>query len=180
MHRSYKGKTSINETKYDLVDLQDNFVRVGTKNNVMNLKLYKRSVHILLINNKGDILVCKRSASKENYPNQITSSAGGKVERGESYKAAAIRELNEELGVVTPLKEAGSFNIINRRERTLHRLFIGKAKKVTLDPSEIASCYYMSYKDIARDISLHPRKYCKPFHKAFESYMKYKGLLNKN
>ena len=128
----------------------------------------------ILFNKKSEIMICKRSSNKKTYPNKITSSAGGHVEQGESYKAAAIRELKEELGIKAFLKDLGRFNVITSKERTIHHLFMGKVnKKVSADPNEIASYYFSPLKTIKSDIALHPRKYAKPFHEAFKCYLKY-------
>jgi len=161
------------EVKYNLVDFDDNFICIGTKKDAKKLKLFTRSVHILLTNKDNKIMVCKRPPNKKNYPNQITSSAGGHVEKGEKYAVAAKRELKEELNIVTPLRDLGRFNVVTNRERTIHHLFLGKSKKVLPDINEISDYYFLSLKEIIKDIKLHPRKYCKPFHEAIKCYLNY-------
>lgn len=161
--------------KYDLVDKEDNLIKVGTKEEAKKKKLFTRSVHIWLFNKKGELMICKRSSNKKTYPNQITSSAGGHVEQGENYKVAAKRELTEELCVLTTLKDLGRFDVVTQKERAIHHLFIGKiSKKVFPDPNEISSYSFLSLKDISKDMILRPRKYCKPFHEAFKFYL---GLI---
>ena len=112
--------------------------------------------------------------TKKSYPNQITSSAGGHVEQGENYKNAAERELREELGVKTSIKDLGRSDVITSKERAIHHLFIGKTNnKISTDINEIASYHFLSPKIIKSDIVLHPRKYAKPFHEALAFYLKY-------
>lgn len=160
--------------KYDLVDYQDNLIRTGTYKDAKRLKLFTRSVHIFLLNKKGEIMICKRSVDKKTYPNLFTSSAGGHVEQGESYKFSAKRELKEELGITTFLKDIGRFDVVNKKERAIHHLFIGKLnKKVSADPNEIASYHFLLAKNIKNDIVLHPQKYAKPFYEAFKCYLKF-------
>jgi len=155
--------------KYDLFDFKDHFVKIGTKVDAKNFGFFTRSVHILLFNSEGEVMICKRSPDKKNYPNMLTSSAGGHVEQGESYKVAAVRELKEELGVTTSLKDYGRFDVITSRERAIHHLFIGKTyKKIHADPREISSYSFLSIKALTHDINFHPHKYCKPFHEAFK------------
>lgn len=157
--------------KYDLVNKEDNFIKVGTKEEAEKKKLFTRSVHIWLFNNKKELLICKRSANKKMYPNQYTSSVGGHVEQRESYKIAAERELQEELGVTIPIRDLGRFDVVTSKERAIHHLFIGKInKKVFPDPNEISSYDFLSFKALTDDITLHPRKYGKPFHEAFRYY----------
>lgn len=163
------------DKKYDLVDTEDNIIQTGTKKDARKLKLFTRSVHILLINNRNELMICKRPPSARRYANQITSSAGGHVEKGEDYKTSATRELKEELNITSPLKDLGRFDVISQKEHTIHHLFLGKAKKVSADKNEITSFKFLSPEIIKKDIALHPRKYAKPFHEAFKHYHKSKN-----
>ena len=170
MKREGRGQYGIQKKDIAKVLLESKVVMI--EENPVNLT--GLSVHIILFNKKSEIMICKRSSNKKTYPNKITSSAGGHVEQGESYKAAAIRELKEELGIKAFLKDLGRFNVITSKERTIHHLFMGKVnKKVSADPNEIASYYFSPLKTIKSDIALHPRKYAKPFHEAFKCYLKY-------
>ncbi len=158
---------------YDLVDINDNIIRAGTKEDAKKLRLFTRFVHILLFNTKGEIMVCKRPHNIKRYRNQITSSAGGHIEQGESYEISAKRELKEELGITIPLKDIGRFDVIGYKIRGIHHLFIGKSEKVSVDPHEIASYKFLSPNILSRDLALHPRRYAKPFHEALKYYLKH-------
>ncbi len=158
---------------YDLVDKHDHVIRAGTKRDAHRLKLFIRIVHIFLINRRGEIMVSKRPPTARRYPNQMTSSAGGHVERGEPYYAAAARELHEELGVIVSLKNKGRFDVMKRR--TINYLFVGKAPRIVpdqVDAREIISWRFASPAAIQRDIQDHPRRYTKPFHEALKLYLR--------
>ena len=58
-----------------------------------------RAVHILVFNRKGDCLLQKRSMLKDRLPGVWDSSAAGHLNAGEDYLPAAVRELEEELGL---------------------------------------------------------------------------------
>ncbi len=64
-----------------------------------NPSLMHRVVHVLVFNGKGELLLQKRSMSKDVAPGRWDTSVGGHVELGESIEEAARRELLEELGV---------------------------------------------------------------------------------
>lgn len=62
------------------------------------------SVHIYLRNSKGDFLVQKRSIKKKNMPG-MWYITGGCVIAGEDSIEGAIREVNEELGILIKQEE---------------------------------------------------------------------------
>ena len=61
--------------------------------------LMHRVVHVLVFNNKGDILLQKRSMSKDVAPGKWDTSVGGHVNSGETPEEAVKREMEEELGI---------------------------------------------------------------------------------
>jgi len=64
-----------------------------------NPALVHRAVHVLVVNAAGELLLQKRSARKDIQPGKWDTSVGGHLEPGESYFAAALREMREELGL---------------------------------------------------------------------------------
>lgn len=61
--------------------------------------VFYRTIYVLIKNDKGQILCQKRSPTKDLYPDCWDLSVGGHVNFGQSYKATAVRELKEELGL---------------------------------------------------------------------------------
>lgn len=61
--------------------------------------LLHRVVHILVFNDRGQLLLQKRSMHKDVAPGKWDTSVGGHVNPGEDVKGAALRELKEELGI---------------------------------------------------------------------------------
>ena len=60
--------------------------------------LWRRVVSCWIINEKGELLIQKRSEKKFRSPGKWAKT-GGQVDSGESPKEAIIREIKEELGV---------------------------------------------------------------------------------
>ncbi len=56
-------------------------------------------VHVCLFNDKGEMLIQRRSMEKKSYPGYWDVSVGGGVLAGEGSRAAAMREVREELGI---------------------------------------------------------------------------------
>ena len=60
-----------------------------------NPMLIHRSVHVLVINSAGLLLLQKRSLRKDTQPGKWDTSVGGHVGFGQSYTQAAVREAEE-------------------------------------------------------------------------------------
>lgn len=137
---------------------------------------HTKSVHVLLQDETGRLLLCTRSKTKETYPDLITSSAGGKVEDGENFLEAAERELYEELGVKDiPLIDYGTFTVNNVQEYALHHLFVGIVHSntpLTIDTHEIAIAEWYFIDEIRKYIEDTPTAFADPFLLAFGVYEK--------
>lgn len=82
--------------------LNENGVPTGEildKNIIHREGQYHKEVAIILLNDKGEILLQKRSSTKEIEPNKWAWH-GGHVIAGETSIEAIIREIKEELGII--------------------------------------------------------------------------------
>jgi len=100
-------KSAVSEELLDVVDAEDNVVEVKTRGEIHAQGLMHRAVHILVFNAEGELFLQKRSMLKDENPGQWDTSCAGHVDSGESYLDCAVRELEEELGIVTdaPLEQ---------------------------------------------------------------------------
>ena len=64
--------------------------------------LRHRAVHIFVRDDEGRVLLQLRSKDKRVQPGRWDTAVGGHVDPGESYEEAALRELQEELGLERP------------------------------------------------------------------------------
>ena len=85
-----------------------------------------RAVGIVISNDKGEILLKKRSRLKDTHPGKYTISTSGHVTKGQSYEAAAMRELQEEIGIQAKLTLEQKFLIETEIETEMWALFIGR------------------------------------------------------
>jgi isopentenyldiphosphate isomerase len=60
---------------------------------------WHRTVHVWIVNKRGEVLFQKRSADRESFPGTWDVSSAGHVSSGESPGEAAKKELFEELGI---------------------------------------------------------------------------------
>jgi isopentenyldiphosphate isomerase len=84
---------------FDVVDDQDNVIGTAFRRDIHRRKLRHRAVHIFWLRPDGALSLQRRSYAKDNCPGQLSSSCAGHVDAGEDYHAAAVRELQEELGI---------------------------------------------------------------------------------
>jgi len=61
--------------------------------------LRHRAVYILVFNSEGALFTHQRTFTKDLYPGYFDVAAGGVVLAEETWEAAAVRELHEELGI---------------------------------------------------------------------------------
>ncbi|MBF0780656.1 MULTISPECIES: NUDIX domain-containing protein [unclassified Granulicatella] len=61
---------------------------------------YRYVVHVLVVNDKNELLIHQRHQNKDSYPNMWAFSASGSVIAGETSQQGASRELAEELGII--------------------------------------------------------------------------------
>ena len=87
--------------------------------------LLHRTVGVLLTNDAGEILLQKRSMTKDMDPGLWGISAAGHVSKGQTDEEAAHREMIEEIGVDTPLAFAGTILLSTAKESERAALFTG-------------------------------------------------------
>ena len=96
------------EEIFDVVDEADEVTGQATRREVHEKGLLHRAVHVFVVNRHGELLLQKRSRFKDVHPDLWDSSVAGHLDSGESYEAAVIRELGEEMGITgVPAKEIG-------------------------------------------------------------------------
>jgi len=82
-----------------LVDSRNRVVGEVARPVMRARNLPHRASFILVENGRGELLVMRRTVTKDVYPGLLEIAAGGVVAAGESYEESARREVGEELGV---------------------------------------------------------------------------------
>jgi len=99
----------MNDELFDVCDANDQVLHQAPRSVVHANRWLHRAVHVFVLNSSGQLLLQKRSATKDSDPLTYTSSASGHVDAGEDYDTAALRELEEELGLAAPLERLAKF-----------------------------------------------------------------------
>lgn len=159
------------EEIFDVCDENDNVIGTAPRSEVHRCKLLHRAVHIWVWNSDGELLLQKRTETKDEFPGCFTSSASGHVDSGESYEAAAIRELKEELQLQGELIPGD--NLIGSEstayEHTVLYHLQTDAPPVP-DPGEIADVVFLSTAQIAEMLERSPETFTPPFRMLFQAW----------
>lgn len=157
---------------FDVCDEHDRVIGQAPRGEVHARGLLHRAVSIFVFNARGELLLHRRSSQKDEYPLRITSSASGHLDAGEDYATAAVRELNEELGLTVSLEFAASFPASADTANEHTHLYIARTDAEPVpDPDEIAELEWASPDEVKRRIANNPDDFTPPFRLLFDWYM---------
>ena len=108
----------------DVVDENDIVIESRTRGEIHRLGLMHRAVHVLVFNQAGHLFLQKRSMSKDESPGKWDCSAAGHVDSGENYLDCAIRELQEELGIVPTADLVPLFKLQAREDTGMEHCWV--------------------------------------------------------
>ncbi|MFT7507600.1 MAG: isopentenyldiphosphate isomerase [Acidimicrobiales bacterium] len=134
--------------KIQIVDNKDNLLGVETYHDAIRKCCIRRASRVMIINEAGKVLVSRRS-EHISKPLLLDNSAAGHVDEGEGYYEAALRELEEELGISGyELEEiAISYRSVDFFI-SLYRLVVPNDVKINIDPHEVKEIYWMDVTEI--------------------------------
>lgn len=103
-----------------------------------------RAISVFLLNEKGQLLIQRRSTKKIVGAGQWANTCCGNVRPGESYQECALRRLREELGITTAqIKPVHKFQYFAKcndefSEREIDQVFVGQYDgEVKPNPDEV-------------------------------------------
>lgn len=99
----------------DVVDENNQLTGKTEERNIIHEKgIWHREVAVWIMNEKGEILLQKRAATKKQEPNKWAICAGH-IDAGESVESAIIREIEEELGIKVKIEELEFLNTYKKQ-----------------------------------------------------------------
>ena len=116
------------EERFPVVDEHDRKIGDASRSEVHENNLRHRAVHVLIFNQKGEVLLQKRSPWKDRHPSLWDSSAAGHVNADEEYDTTARRELAEELGVEMELNRVAKIPASERTGEEFVWLYSGQSE----------------------------------------------------
>jgi len=156
----------------DVVDMDDNVIGQEDTANKNKLSFISRNVVVFIQDSEGKYVVCKRSPHAKVDPDLYDASVCGNVDAGESYEAAAHRELEEELGVQCDLEFLDKFfnefphKNITRKHHTA--IFYGRCDRLITLSEETSEYLKMSFEELRSAIYSNPESFCYGFLQEFK------------
>jgi isopentenyl-diphosphate delta-isomerase len=162
-----------------LVDEKDQKIGLMEKIEAHEKALLHRAFSVFIFNEKGELMLQQRAASKYHSPLLWTNTCCSHQRDGESNIEAGKRRLQEEMGFVTDITEVFSFiykapfdNGLTEHE--FDHVMIGRYDKAPELNTEEAEAYkWMNMEDVKQDIEDNPSIYTAWFKIIFDkSYKK--------
>ena len=156
------------EEWFDVVNERDEVVRQATRREVHATGLWHRAVHVLVFGGTGEVLLQRRSLTKDLSPGLWDSSCSGHLDAGEDYDAAAVRELREEIGVALPAGTAPErwFRVEACEDTGWEFVWVYQLHHdgpVHLDPQEIQYGAWLAPREVSARVAASPADYCPSF-----------------
>ena len=82
----------------DVLNARREFTGITCDRNSVPEGGYRLSIHIWIINQKGEVLIQQRSSNRKMFPNKWTNT-GGAAGAGDNSLETVLRELKEELNI---------------------------------------------------------------------------------
>ena len=156
-----------------LVDEEDKELGLMEKMEAHQKGLLHRAFSVFIFNDKGEMLLQKRSANKYHSGGLWTNACCSHPRPGEDIQRAAQRRLHEELGFVTSIEEIFDFIYKSPYENGLtehefDHVFIGiYDHKIIPDKKEVSDVCFKSMEEIRSLLHLNPAQFTSWFHIAF-------------
>ncbi|MBI5693723.1 MAG: NUDIX domain-containing protein [Verrucomicrobia bacterium] len=156
------------EEWFDVVNERDEVIRRATRRDVHTQGLWHRAVHVMVFDGEGRVFLQRRSFSKDTSPGLWDSSCSGHLDAGEDYDAAAVRELQEEIGVVT---EGGPpperwFRLEACEATGWEFVWVYRLRHdgaVRVDPDEILYGEWVAPAEVSTRVTNRPEEFCSSF-----------------
>jgi isopentenyldiphosphate isomerase len=94
----------------DVIDAAGNTIAVVTRREMRAKRLPHRCTYVLVFNQRGELFIHLRTATKDVFPSHWDICIGGVLAAGESFDQGVRREIKEELGIDADAEPLFSFH----------------------------------------------------------------------
>ncbi|UWG96670.1 isopentenyl-diphosphate Delta-isomerase [Dehalobacter sp. DCM] len=162
-----------------LVDEQDREVGIMEKMEAHRQGLRHRAFSIFVFNDKHELLIHKRAATKYHSEDLWTNTCCSHPRPGEDLMSAATRRLMEEMGFTCPLKEIFVFQYTvaldkEMTENEIDHVFIGEYNRDPVpNPDEVSDYQWIRLDQLADQVRKKPEEYTYWFAIALKRVIRY-------
>ncbi|AQX13550.1 isopentenyl-diphosphate Delta-isomerase [Elizabethkingia meningoseptica] len=164
------------EEKVVLVTPNDEVLGLMEKIQAHKNGLLHRAFSVFLFNNEGKMLLQQRSSNKYHSPDQWTNACCSHPRENETYLDAAMRRVNEELGINCQLEE--KFHFIYKAdvgqglwEHELDHVFIGEYNgEYRLNPDEVSAIRFVTLEELDHEVAQQPEMFTEWFKIILKEY----------
>lgn len=136
-----------------------------------------RAFSVFIFNDKGELLIQQRALGKYHTPGKWTNTCCSHPRDGETYKDAAVRRLQEEMGFSCDIEYL--FNFIYKAdvgqgltEHELDHVFKGEFNdEPNINPDEVASYKWINFDELQQDVVNNPDEYTPWFRIILKEYI---------
>lgn len=167
------------EEQVVLVNTKDEPLGLMNKQEAHVAGLLHRAFSVFVFNDKNELLIQQRALGKYHSPGLWTNTCCSHPRENETYKDAAHRRLQEEMGFDCELKYL--FNFVYKAdvgqgltEHELDHVFKGvfnQEPSINLD--EVASYKWVSFEELKKDIVKNSEEYTEWFKIIFKEYIEH-------
>lgn len=157
---------SFDDEKLIVVDEKDNVLGFKSKTECHEGGgILHRAFSIFIFNDENQLLIQKRSDSKQLWPLYWSNSCCSHPRKGETVDEASYRRLKEELGIQTALRFLFKFQYTAPyedigSENEMCSVLIGRGNNsIAANKNEIAEWKYVDREDLDKDMEENPADY---------------------
>jgi isopentenyl-diphosphate Delta-isomerase len=176
----------MNSELIDIIDRRGNPLGYALpRDEVHKRGLWHRTAHVWVFNLQNQLLLQKRSETKETFPGLWDISAAGHISAGDSSSASACRELQEEIGVrvrehelqflftITGIYEDRTRQFLDHELGDVYLLYKDiPLNKALMRSNEVDDVRYFSIDELKRGLAKTPWLFV-PHHEAYKRLFSY-------
>lgn len=153
------------EEYFDLLDENGNMLGIKKlRKEVHRDGDWHKAVHIWIFNKDGEVLLQRRAPNKDCYPNMLDISCAGHLSAGDNSIQGALRELEEELGLIvlesdltlfSSMKISRCFDssFLNNEFNDIYYLITDKSvDEMKIQEEEISEIFFIKFNELKRRI----------------------------
>lgn len=151
---------------FDVLDENGNKTgKTKLRNSVHRDGDWHKAVHVWILNDKKELLLQKRSPNKDSSPNKWDISSAGHLSAGDDSLTGALREIEEELGIIVA-KENLEFLATIKKSTKHSKIFINnefndvyilnlniELSQIKIQEEEVSDVKFIYYKNLEKMVN---------------------------